>query len=1077
MATLTGKQIANSYKQLLQIGSDNTGITTTLQAVQDGNGNNSPLQLTNSTLNIDGTLQLNGVALTADASALNAITDLTGITGIVAMNAGSALGRTLTAGAGIDITNSDGTAGNPTVALSATGVTSASYGPLTSFEVNQYGQVTSATAVSATLSVPNIYATDFYGERLHLSDRLSVTGDSRLVGAVSVDSNITVDGNAVVKGSANITGDVSSSGNIKVIHVSASGGSYVGTVSAGFFVGDGSGLINVPSATGGTVKFIKAGTGIKITVDGAVSSSIPVSGTILVSADQNFGTVSVSTAIVATGSALFGTLSATNIDADELLIAGVSAANVTEVAAVSALTQINLDSITSINTVVANVSALTSVNAAAITSINAVIEGNVSADSGTFNTLTVVTSATIGDNLTVAGTLASGAITLPNNTNYYAKDTVGTAQNVAFIDGTNTLRIGDTDLNDVQIQADGTNPVAQFDSGGLTLNTGDVTTLRGQFAGRNSAPSSGIGVEIYQVANQGEILAYNRTTPGYVPLRINGASIDLSTSGTTALTIDSSQNATFSAQIKLDGSSPFITATGTGNTVRVAGGNATNDGGNIALYGSTTATNAGDILFRSGSTQVALWDESLNQWAFNGSSVDINGGTLASGAITINDGDAGSYTPNPAGDDLVIESSGNTGMTLAAPDANSVDIILGNPTTQVGALIQWNHNGTEDLIISASKAGSNLKLKSSGTTALTIDSSQNVGIGSSTIPAGVRLKLQGGNQIIDRNGVGYSVNGNADDLAIMNSGSFGINLIGEATAGIGYLMFGNNSDSSRGGLKYTYSTDELEISTAGPTAAITIDSSQNATFTGTLASGTHTINPGGSRTSSGSTENIIITNSASTGDKTGIHMTAGNTGTSTIRFGVAADDTLASITSTNSTTTATLKLAAGNGNTNLTLSGTGGSESAVFAGTAEIQSGVYIGGNAAANLLDDYEEGTHVTTVTPGTSGTITLNSAYDELQYTKVGNVCHIQGQIITTSVSSPVGSYITFTLPFTSVSGLGKRSSFSVTSFGLGGGSTYSVMPTQTVEAGTLLYIYLDASTVQASDQFYIGGSYETA
>ena len=71
MATLTGSTIANSYKQLLQIGSDNRGLTTTLQTVQDGSGTNSPLQLTTGIINIDGTLQLNGVTLTADASTLN----------------------------------------------------------------------------------------------------------------------------------------------------------------------------------------------------------------------------------------------------------------------------------------------------------------------------------------------------------------------------------------------------------------------------------------------------------------------------------------------------------------------------------------------------------------------------------------------------------------------------------------------------------------------------------------------------------------------------------------------------------------------------------------------------------------------------------------------------------------------------------------------------------------------------------------------------------------------------------------------------------------------------------------------
>ena len=62
-------------------------------------------------------------AITANASAINAITDLTGITGIVAVSGGNALGRTLTAGAGIAITNANGTEGNPTFAVSLSGTT------------------------------------------------------------------------------------------------------------------------------------------------------------------------------------------------------------------------------------------------------------------------------------------------------------------------------------------------------------------------------------------------------------------------------------------------------------------------------------------------------------------------------------------------------------------------------------------------------------------------------------------------------------------------------------------------------------------------------------------------------------------------------------------------------------------------------------------------------------------------------------------------------------------------------------------------------------------------------------------
>ena len=341
MATLTGSTIANSYKQLLQVGSNNTGLTGTVQTVQDGSGTNSGLQLSNSTVNINGTFQLNGVTLTANASTLNNLADLTGVVGLVAVSGGEVNGRTLTAGAGIAITNGDGTEGNPTIAVSLEDTT------------------------------------------------------------------------------------------INVAKVSASIATFNSIVSAAFFVGDGSGLINVPSAEGGTVKFIEAGTGIKITVNGAVSSSIPVSGTILVSADQNFGTVSVSTALAVTG---------------DLLISGVTAATVNDVAAVSALTQTNLDSITSINTVVANVSALTSVNAAAITSINTVVDNLDFATSVELAAVSVLTQTNL-DSITSINTVVD-AVSAVTSVNAAAITSINTVvANVSALTSVNTAAI--TSINTV----------------------------------------------------------------------------------------------------------------------------------------------------------------------------------------------------------------------------------------------------------------------------------------------------------------------------------------------------------------------------------------------------------------------------------------------------------------------------------------------------------------------------------------------------------------------------------------------------------------------------------------------------
>jgi len=74
-------------------------------------------------------------------------------------------------------------------------------------------------------------------------------------------------------------------------------------------------------------------------------------------------------------------------------------------------------------------------------------------------------------------------------------------------------------------------------------------------------------------------------------------------------------------------------------------------------------------------------------------------------------------------------------------------------------------------------------------------------------------------------------------------------------------------------------------------------------------------------------------------------------------------------------------------------------------------------GTCTSGLFDEYEEGIHETTLTPQT-GSITLDSAYNTLSYTKVGGIVHVWGQIRVTSVSTPSG-YAIFSMPFTAATG----------------------------------------------------------
>jgi hypothetical protein len=484
MSTLTGQNIANTYKQLLQVGSDNTGLTSTVQTVQDGNGTNSALQLSQSAVNINGTFQLNGSTLTATASALNAVPNLTSYTGFIAVSSSSINGRTLTAGTGVSITNGNGTAGNPTIALDTTGVVSGSYGPATNFAVNAVGQIVSATA-AASVSVSAVTANTFVGGTFEGT-------------TANFSSNVSVGGNLIVDGQFTPAA-LSVTGTINAATISATDATFNNIVSAAYFVGDGSGLVNVPSAEGGTVKRLTAGPGISLLVN-AVSSDITVSGTVQLSANISVSTVYANTNVFITGnpvltSAGLATLNNAVTSINTVLTSvsartSVNAAAITSinivVANVSALTSVNTNAITSINSVVANVSALTSVNAAAITSINSVIDAfdfATSAELAAVSSALATSIATANTRITSVSDYAIAlsatlATSIGNSNTNIAAVSVLTSINAAAITSINSVVANVSALTSVNSAAiTSINIVVDAVSAATSVNAAAITSI------------------------------------------------------------------------------------------------------------------------------------------------------------------------------------------------------------------------------------------------------------------------------------------------------------------------------------------------------------------------------------------------------------------------------------------------------------------------------------------------------------------------------------------------------------------------------------------------------------------------
>ena len=358
MSTFTGQKIANSYKNLLQVSTSNGDLSSTLIAVETGAGNTTPLQLATDKVNIGGTLQIGGVALTANVTALNNIADLSSLTGIVVGNSGTLAGRTLTGSSPISISNANGVAGNPTITLATTGITSATYGPLGKFNIDTYGRVISVS-VATTVSSNAFVGGTFNGSSLIVENDVSIGGDVVIVGTTNMKavSATDVTFNNLTVGTKITAGTVTAT-NVDTSVLRAT-------------------TASISNLTAGSLAFSDTSVNnLNATNFFAVSAN----ATRLFKAGVTVGTETQIAAVSA--------LTKTNLDAVTSINTVITSVNSLAVA-VSALTKTNLDSITSINTVVTSVnslgvavSALTKTNLDAITSINTVV-ANVSAKNKT----------------------------------------------------------------------------------------------------------------------------------------------------------------------------------------------------------------------------------------------------------------------------------------------------------------------------------------------------------------------------------------------------------------------------------------------------------------------------------------------------------------------------------------------------------------------------------------------------------------------------------------------------------------------------------------------------------------------
>jgi len=126
--------------------------------------------------------------------------------------------------------------------------------------------------------------------------------------------------------------------------------------------------------------------------------------------------------------------------------------------------------------------------------------------------------------------------------------------------------------------------------------------------------------------------------------------------------------------------------------------------------------------------------------------------------------------------------------------------------------------------------------------------------------------------------------------------------------------------------------------------------------------------------------------------------------------------------------------------------------------------GIHLGVTSAtaANLLDDYEEGTYTPTFTVA-SGSLTVHGSHNTLAYTKIGRVVHVQGEVRFSAVSSPSGNF-SISLPF-AVADLGEGAARFMSSpigqSGFGGTPDGTLFAKNTNEGTTTIAIQTSVSS----------------